>query len=376
VPTLANQFSLSRPTSKKKMAGRGARLVVLSLVFWLVIQAILSTGWAANSPEAKRHRELLAPHPTNEIRMSNHAEPGLGPTGVWRIRGLHNTIYLVGTPDLVTSNQVPFPSSFYAAYRDSKEIYIELDDDPSVLGKMSLPFKLMKWVKAHAAELYYPKGRTLQDELSAGTVQRLKEFYGKNYSKQERMTPLFLAFMGESEAFANEHTNDCGVEEVFVALARNDGKRLHALDDNSVDDLALLMLDEMLLNLGAEISRRGADAVVEEKVLGVPDGKKPVEKTDWRYGDLTATERENEQTKRRSPALYKKLVPERNRKWMGKLKSALQGRKNAMVLIESKHLCGTEGLLQLLRNAGFTVEQMYGVDRPLAPPGGMDKAPR
>ena len=158
---------------------------------------------------------------------------------------------------------------------------------------------------------------------------------------------------------ANQATADGGVEDVFVALARKDRKPVRELDDSSVDEVAFLVLDEMLLDVRREIKTRGADAVVEENVLGE---KKPIKETMWRDGDLAAIEREIEETKREVPELYEKIGPERNRKWMVRLKAALREDKNVMVLAGAAHLGGKDGLLRLLQDAGFTVEQLYGVD--------------
>ena len=45
-------------------------------------------------------------------------------------------MYLAATTHLVTTNQVPFPSTYYAAYGDSEEIYVEVDE-PDWWGECS-----------------------------------------------------------------------------------------------------------------------------------------------------------------------------------------------------------------------------------------------
>jgi len=49
---------------------------------------------------------------------------------------------------------------------------------------------------------------------------------------------------------------------------------------------------------------------------------------------------------------------------MRKLEPLLHAKKNVLVLVGVAHLAGEDGLLNLLRGAGFRAEQMYGVDRP------------
>jgi uncharacterized protein YbaP (TraB family) len=125
---------------------------------------------------------------------------------------------------------------------------------------------------------------------------------------------------------------------------------------------ALLLMDEMVAKLSLDINRRGADAVVEEFVLG--EGDDDDLDTAWRRGDMAAVEHEQAQIKQEFPTLYEKLLPERNRKWLPRLKLALHGKKNVMVLVGVAHLGGTEGLLKMLQDAGFKPEQLYGVVRP------------
>jgi len=84
----------------------------------------------------------------------------------------------------------------------------------------------------------------------------------------------------------------------------------------------------------------------------------------WRHGDLVAAARVQEEMKKESEELYDKALRTRNRNWMQKLEPLLHGRKNALVLVGAAHLPGEDGLLRLLRTAGFPVEQLYGVDRP------------
>src|SRR5262245_37278428 len=82
----------------------------------------LVPGCATGSRQAEQN--LIARHPIYETRMSHVPEEGYLPSGVWRIRGEQNTVYLAGTSHVVADDQIPFPSPFYAAYRDSKEVYV------------------------------------------------------------------------------------------------------------------------------------------------------------------------------------------------------------------------------------------------------------
>jgi len=329
----------------------------LATTFVALVLTLLATGCASTHRLAERTH--LSQHPIHETRMTNQPAEGYVPTGVWRIRGPQNIVYLVGTCHLVDEKEIPFPSAYYAAYQDSKDIYVEYDSLSfsgtwMVLGAVP---GMVRWILAHQSELSYPKGQTLTNHLSADTVTRLRAFYGPDFHSKERMTPLALVFWSE---FQNtQGGNIGGADDLFTLLAHRDDKRIRSLDDSSVTDLINPTLDAILATYTRKIAERGADTVIKEEILDHQE-----ETLDWRYGDVSAAEKEVAEMKSDAPALYEKLLPGRNRQWLPKITLALQGQRNTMVLVGAMHLVGKEGLLQLLRDAGFKAEQMYGIDRP------------
>src|SRR5687767_14610533 len=92
--------------------------------FVVLALTLLATGCSTHRLAERTH---LPRHPIHETRMTNQPIEGYVPTGVWRIRGAHNTVYLVGTCHVVDEEEIPFPSAFYAAYQDAKDIYVEYD---------------------------------------------------------------------------------------------------------------------------------------------------------------------------------------------------------------------------------------------------------
>src|SRR5205085_8119100 len=120
------------------------------------IGASLMTGCASVHRQAEHIH--FSRHPIREARISSRPQEGFVPCGVWRIRGARNTMYLMGTSHIVATNQIPFPSPFYAAYQDSREIYVEADTDSFFTTLRLLP-KMLKWVVSHRDELLCPKDR-------------------------------------------------------------------------------------------------------------------------------------------------------------------------------------------------------------------------
>lgn len=332
--------------------------MVKVIQFVLSFAVLLTTGCATNANRAER--ELLSRHPLTETRASIAPTNDFTPSGVWKIRGASNIVYLAGTSHLVAPDQAPFPSPFYAAYQNSREIYVEYDTHAWFSQIRILP-KAWKWVNSHRSEFICPRGKTIADYVTPETLEKLKTHYGKKFKNRARDMPLLLLFLNEFEAEGGTGA-DSGVEDVFMFAARRDRKPLHALDDKHVIDTAMLALDEMVAGFKADIAKRGVDAVLEDKIIN-PTPEDPQDNL-WRKGDLEGIEKFQVEMKKDSELFFEKGLVERNHKWIPKIEAALHAKHNAMILVGCGHLGGDIGLIKLLRAAGYDPQQLYGLDRP------------
>jgi hypothetical protein len=58
------------------------------------------------------------------------------------------------------------------------------------------------------------------------------------------------------------------------------------------------------------------------------------------------------------PGLYEKFLVRRNRNWLSRIEVFLNQERDWFVVIGAGHLLGPDGLVNLLRRKGYTVEQM------------------
>ncbi len=58
------------------------------------------------------------------------------------------------------------------------------------------------------------------------------------------------------------------------------------------------------------------------------------------------------------PDLYEKLISGRNRNWMPAIEGLLAGPRDAMVVVGAMHLVGEDGIIEMLRQKGYTVTQL------------------
>jgi uncharacterized protein YbaP (TraB family) len=81
----------------------------------------------------------------------------------------------------------------------------------------------------------------------------------------------------------------------------------------------------------------------------------------WREGDAEALHAlSGAEMKRDYPALYERMNVARNRAWLPKIRDLLDagGDDDALVVVGAMHLLGEDGVVQMLRDAGYTVERL------------------
>ncbi|HEU0197967.1 MAG TPA: TraB/GumN family protein, partial [Nevskiaceae bacterium] len=75
----------------------------------------------------------------------------------------------------------------------------------------------------------------------------------------------------------------------------------------------------------------------------------------WRDDDVAAVAGFDSRFKQRYPALYARLIANRNRAWMPKLQALLDGQDGQLIVVGAAHLVGPDGLVGALRAAGYRV---------------------
>ena len=77
----------------------------------------------------------------------------------------------------------------------------------------------------------------------------------------------------------------------------------------------------------------------------------------WRTGDSDKLEKMLNEASREAPAVFKRLVTDRNQRWAPKIEEWSRGNQNVIVVVGAGHLVGSEGVVELLRKKGLKVTQ-------------------
>lgn len=263
---------------------------------------------------------------------------------VWAVRGAHNTVYLAGSIHMLPEDDTALPAALDHAYADSAKLVMELD-----LGKLD-PIEAATWMMNRGA---LPSGTHLRSVLGEpryGRVSSAAASLGVPMAGLDHLAPWMVGIELTDFAYTHEGFDpDQGVEEQLVQRARSDGKPTGGLET----------LPEELGGL-LELSREDQIRMLDQTLTELKDLKGEMHDIvgAWRRGDtahlaaLLSTEYDA------FPSLYKPLVTDRNQRWMPQLEQLLHAPENVLVVVGALHVVGQGGLLERLRQRGFTVTQL------------------
>jgi uncharacterized protein YbaP (TraB family) len=257
------------------------------------------------------------------------------------VQGKHNVVHLVGTVHLLQNSEA-IPSNIIKAYSDSKELLLEIDTnamDPMSTQQLMLSMGLL------------PEDVSLEDKLDKNTYSKLKqaaENAGLDIMMLQRMRPWLAALTLEDLMLMKMGLDpQAGIEMQLTKRAATDNKPIAGLetmeeqlnffaglDEKAELDFLTSTLDE-LKNLQSEMG----------ELMNA-----------WRQGDENKLMRLMQSEIRGHEKFFNLLLTERNKRWISKLRALLDGGDdNVLVAVGALHLVGDDGLVALLRRAGYKV---------------------
>ncbi len=261
----------------------------------------------------------------------------------WTVKGAHNTVYLLGSVHVLKPGDRDLPTEALRAYSKAAALVMEIDlngigADPSLGIDPALET--------------LPAGQTLAEVLGPSVYERFATHartLGLEPAIFATFQPWYAAMaMQQAELVQEGFDADSGVDEQFAARAANDHKPIIALEtiEQQLGIFAHLSPDQQrrfLLYMldDADDTLHSADAVVAA----------------WRSGDVVQLERLLSDSSAQYPELFRLLTTDRNRRWLPTVTGLLAARQDYLVIVGALHLVGQDGLVNLLRQAGYQVDQ-------------------
>jgi uncharacterized protein YbaP (TraB family) len=260
---------------------------------------------------------------------------------VWKVTASDGgTLYLAGSVHALRKSDYPLPQEFLRAFDASTHLAFEVD-------AKALEDTTTELMKASA----YPKGDSLKNHVDPRTyayVRRIFQLLNIPEEKIQRARPWAIVLELQSAAMRGV-SHDLGVDQFLMKRAKAKGKPVVGLETAAEH-----------ARVYSGLSDREAEILL--LVTFIPDvaggGKTREMMKAWRRGDVDTLERIARSAYEEFPAFGERLLGARNRAWLPKIEAFLQSGNTYFVVVGAGHLGGSQGLLTLLRNRGYQVEQL------------------
>jgi hypothetical protein len=277
------------------------------------------------------------------VALAGSAEPQAAARNfLWKVSGRQSAIYLVGSVHLLTRDAYPLNAALEASYKDA-DLLVEEVDIGDMLGSQ---FMLLQ-------RGMMPSSQQLDRALSPSTMALLTKKAGDiglPMDALKQFKPWMIALTIEEMEWQKAGFDpELGLDKHFYDQAKADGKAVEGLE---TIEYQISRFDEMPMEL--------QDHLLAETLKDIDTEQANMSKLieSWRTGDAAAVERIVLKDLQQEPALYQRLLIERNRNWLPKLDALMTRAGHAMVVVGAAHLVGPDGLLAMLRAKGYKIEQL------------------
>jgi uncharacterized protein len=199
----------------------------------------------------------------------------------------------------------------------------------------------------------YRDGTTLQQNVSPETYQLAEQRFrelGIDLAQMGRLKPWFVALSLTSVKLQKMGFDpNFGLDRYLADQAKNGGKVIRGLETL-----------EFQIGLLDQFPPAEQDSLLRQTLKELDLLDKSLEQVvqSWNSGDAPALERLLMAGMRDYPDIYEKIVVDRNRRWLPDLVKMLEQGEKALVVVGAAHLVGKRGLIELLKQRGYTVEQL------------------
>src|SRR5436309_5593324 len=226
---------------------------------------------------------------------------------VWKVTGKQSAIYLVSSVHMLTRDYYPLSPALEAAFKDSDLLLEEVD-----LAEMQAPEAQLQMLMRGML----PADQSLDKVVSAATFAQVSKRVGDlglPIEPLKRFKPwaLALTLLGLEWQKAG-FDPDLGLDKHFYTRAQADGKTVQGLETieyqiSRFDGMAMEQQDRLLAD-----TLKGLDTEMSN-VNKLADA--------WKAGDTPTIERIVLSDLRQDPAMYQRLLVERNQNWLPKLEA-------------------------------------------------------
>jgi uncharacterized protein YbaP (TraB family) len=261
---------------------------------------------------------------------------------MWVIRDKDSTIYLVGTIHLLRHESEWNAAKVRKTVTESSELWLEvanIDDQASALPLIT--------------QYGMDPEKTLSSKLNFVQKEKLAKVadtYGVPPESLEPMRPWLAALTFSVLPFLKAgYDPNAGVDRLLKAQAEKEGDRIQGFETA-----------EQQVRFLADLPEPDQIAFLEETIEDAEKGIAQLEKLAkaWMDGDNeTIGNVLVNDFKKEAPALYQKLLVQRNIAWSEKIAEILKGSGVQQIAVGAAHLAGPDSVQVQLAKRGIKVER-------------------
>jgi uncharacterized protein YbaP (TraB family) len=261
----------------------------------------------------------------------------------WKVSSRENTAYLLGSVHLGSKDMYPLPKEVEDAFEKSTALIVEVDINHVDQAKL-------QGIVMESG--MYAGDDTLWNHIGKENRARLEEFcdkFGFPSAAMAKMKPwVATTLVATLPMMKKGMETGLGIDKYFLDKADKTKKRVVELETAEWQLKLLSGITDEMLDKYLE-STVGQDPLVEARKL----------QDAWMSGDPARVDKMVRESMAKGPEeLNKALLTDRNPHMAEAAEQFLKGKDQAFMVVGAAHMVGKDGIVELLRQRGYKVEQV------------------
>ena len=262
---------------------------------------------------------------------------------LWKVNSDQNSLYILGSIHLLKKEAYPLKKNIEDAFEQTKKLVLEIDLRSANAEKIQ---QLMRQ-KSTSAD-----GTLLHQSVSNETYETVAK-RAKELDIDIRMLSPFKPWVVAMTITAMKLQKlgfdpKLGIDRHFAERARQAGKPTDGLETV-----------EFQLDLFDRFSANEQELLLRQSMIEMDHVERNVREIvqAWKSGDVGAVEKHLLVGMRDYPEIHRKVIDDRNQRWLPQIETLLSRGENALIVVGAAHLVGKNGVIELLKDRGYRVEQ-------------------
>jgi uncharacterized protein YbaP (TraB family) len=263
---------------------------------------------------------------------------------LWKVGSDKGAIHILGSIHFLKKEHYPLKKTIDQAFAASQKVVLEIDLQSATPEKAQ---------RAALEKGILRDGTTLKQIVSSetyGLAERRSGELGVDFRAMGPMKPWLVALTLTALKLQKLGFDaNYGVDRQLAERAKNNGKPTGGLETL-----------EFQIGLFDQLSRRDQELMLRETLRELDLLDMGVERIvqAWVSGDVGGVEELLLAGMREYPEVHQKIIVDRNRRWLPEIERIIERGESALVVVGAAHLVGKDGVIELLKQRGYKVEQL------------------